>query len=64
VILYRCKTWSLTLREECTLRVFVKRVFGLKRDEMTGSWRKLHNGELHYLSSLPSITRINTSRRM
>jgi hypothetical protein len=45
------KTWSLTLREERRLRVFenrvLKRIFGPKRDEMTGEWRKLHNEELH-----------------
>jgi hypothetical protein len=46
-ILYGCETWSLTLREECRLRVFenrvLRRVFGPKRDEVTGEWRKLHN---------------------
>jgi hypothetical protein len=51
VVLYGCETWSLTLREEHRLRVFEKRVlrriFGPKRDEVTGEWRKLHNGELH-----------------
>jgi len=47
VVLYGCETWSLTLREERRLRVFknrvLKRVFGPKRDEVTGEWRKLHN---------------------
>jgi hypothetical protein len=47
VVLYGCETWSLTLREEHRLRVFVNRVlgriFGPKRDEVTGGWRKLHN---------------------
>ena len=46
VVLYECETWSLTLREERRLRVFenrVLRVFGPKRDEVTGEWRKLHN---------------------
>jgi hypothetical protein len=50
VILYGCKTWSLTLREEHRLRVFenrVLRIFGPKRNEVTGDWRKLHNEELH-----------------
>jgi len=49
VVLYGCETWSLTLREECRLRVFenrVLRVFGSKRDEVTEEWRKLHNEEL------------------
>jgi hypothetical protein len=44
VVLYRCKTWSLTLREEHRLRVFenrvLRRIFGSKRDHMTGDWRK------------------------
>ena len=47
VILYGCETWSLTLREERRLRAFenrvLRRVFGPKRDEVTGEWRKLHN---------------------
>ena len=50
VVLYGCETWSLTLREERKLRVFenrvLRRVFGPKRDEVTGEWRKLHNEEL------------------
>jgi hypothetical protein len=47
--MYGCETWSLTLREERRLRVFerVLRIFGPKRDEVTGEWRKLHNEELH-----------------
>jgi hypothetical protein len=47
VVLYGCETWSLTLREERELRVFenrvLRRLFGPKRDEVTGEWRKLHN---------------------
>ena len=50
MVLYGCETWPLTLREERRLRVFenrvLRRVFGPKRDEMTGEWRKLHNEEL------------------
>jgi hypothetical protein len=42
----------------------LRRIFGPKRDEMTGGWRKLHNEELHDLYSLPSIIRIMKSRRM
>jgi hypothetical protein len=53
VVLYGCETWSLTLREEHGLRVFenrvLKRIFGPKRDEVIGEWRKLHNEELHDL---------------
>jgi hypothetical protein len=53
VVLCGCKTWSLTLREEHRLRVFenrmLRRIFGLKRDEVKGEWRKLHNGELNIL---------------
>jgi hypothetical protein len=68
VILYGCKTWSLTLREEHRLRVFknkvLRRIFGPKRDEVMGGWRKLHNEELHDLYSSPSIIRIIKSRRM
>jgi hypothetical protein len=53
VVFYGCQTWSLTLREECRLRVFENRVlmgvFGIERDEVTGEWRKLHNEELNNL---------------
>jgi hypothetical protein len=53
VVLYGCQTWSLTLREEHRLRVFENRVlrgiFGPKRDEVTGEWRRLHNEELNDL---------------
>jgi hypothetical protein len=63
-----CETWSLTLREEHRLRVFenkvLRRIYGPKRDEGTGGWRKLHNEELHDLYSSPSIITIIKSRRM
>jgi hypothetical protein len=42
----------------------LRRIFGPKRDEMTGEWRKLHNQELHNLHSSPNIIRIIKSRRM
>jgi hypothetical protein len=68
VVLYGCETWSLTSREEHRLGVFenrvLRRVFGPKRDEVTGDWRKLHKEELHDLYSSPSIIRIMKSRRM
>ncbi|KAJ4433494.1 hypothetical protein ANN_15798 [Periplaneta americana] len=59
VVLYGCETWTLTLREEQRLRVFenkvIRKIFGAKRDEVTGEWRKLHNTELHALYSSPDI---------
>jgi hypothetical protein len=57
-----------TLREERRLRVFenrvLRRLFGPKRDKVTGEWRKLHNEELHDLYSSPTIVRVMKSRRM
>ena len=68
VVLYGCETWSLTLRDEPRLRVFenrvLRRVFGPKRDEVTGEWRKLHNEELSDLYSLPNIVQVVKSIRM
>jgi hypothetical protein len=67
LFLYGSETWSLTVREEHKLRVFenrVLRIFGPKRDGVTGGWRKLHNEEIHNLYSSPSIIRIIKSRRM
>jgi hypothetical protein len=65
---YICETWSLTLREEHRLRVFenrvLRRIFGPKRDEVTGEWRKLHNEEHCNLYSSPSIIRIIKSGRI
>jgi hypothetical protein len=62
VVLYRCETWSLTLREEHRLRVSENRVlwrlFEPKRDEVTGGRKKLHNEELHNLYCSPSIIRM------
>jgi hypothetical protein len=68
VVLYGCETWSLTLREEHRLRVFVnrvlRRIFGPKKNEVKGDWRKLHNEELHNLYFSPSVMRMMRSRRM
>ena len=80
VVLYGCVTWSLTLREERRLRVFenrvLRRIFGPKRDGVTGEWRKvrneeinvewgkLHNKELNDLYSSPNIVRVIKSRRI
>jgi hypothetical protein len=67
VVLYGCETWSLTLGEKHSLRVFenrvLRKIFGPKREE-DGSRRKLHNDELHSLYSLPNIVRVIKSRRM
>jgi hypothetical protein len=60
VVLYECETWPLTIREERALR----RIFGPKRDEVTGDWRKLHNEELHNLYSSPNISRMIKSNRL
>ncbi|KAJ4434842.1 hypothetical protein ANN_23413 [Periplaneta americana] len=68
VLLYGCETWTLTLGEEHRLRVFenkvIRKIFGVKRDEVTGEWRKLHNTELHALYSSPDIIRNLKSRRL
>jgi hypothetical protein len=68
VVLYGCETWSLTLKEEHWLRVLenkvLRKIFGQKRDEVTGGLRKLHNEELRDLYSSPRIIRIIKSRRM
>jgi len=67
VVLYGCETWSFTLREERRLRMFenrlLRRIFGPKRDEITGECIKLHNGELNDLYSSPNIIRPIKSRR-
>jgi len=62
VVLYVCETWSLTLWEERKLRVFenvvLRTIFGPRRDEVTGEWRRLHNEELNDLYSSPNIVRV------
>ena len=67
VVLYGCETWSLTLREERKLKVFEKvvlRIFGPRRDEVTGEWKLLHNEELNDLYSSPNIVRVIKPIRM
>jgi hypothetical protein len=68
VVLYGCETLSLTLREEHKLTMFenrvLRRIFGPRRDEVTGEWGKLYNEEVHELYSFPSIIRIIKSKRM
>ena len=67
IILYGCETWSLTLREERKLRVFenmvLRRIFGPRRDEVTGKWR-LHKEELNDLYCSPNIVLVIKWRRM
>jgi hypothetical protein len=67
VVLCGCETWSLTLREERRPRVFenrvLRRIFGPKRGEVTGEYRKLQNEELN-LYPPPNIFRVIKSRRM
>jgi hypothetical protein len=68
VVLSGYETWSLTLKEQHRLKVFenrvLRRIFGPKRDEVTGGWRKLHKEELHNLYFSPNIIRTIKSRRM
>jgi hypothetical protein len=68
LVLYGYESWSLILRDECRLRVFVNRVlrkiFGSKRDKVTGECRKLHNEKLYDLYSSPNIVRVIKSRGM
>ena len=62
VVLYGCEIWSLTLREERKLRVFenmvLGRIFGPRKDEVTGEWKRLHNEELNDLYCSPNIVRV------
>jgi glutamate synthase domain-containing protein 2 len=68
LVLYGCETWSSILGEEHRLRVYenrvLRRIFGLKREEVAGDWRRLHNEELHNLYTSPNVTGMIRSRRM
>jgi hypothetical protein len=68
VVLYGYETWSLTLKEERRLRVsqnrLLRRVFGLRRDGVTGEWGKLHNEEFNDLYCSANIVRVIKLRRM
>ena len=61
-VLHGCETWSLTVGKERGLRVFenrvLRRIFGPKRDELTGEWRRQHNEKIDALYSLPNIIRV------
>jgi len=67
VVFYKCDIWSLTWKEERKLRVFenrmLRKIFGPRRDEVTGEWRRLHNEELNELYSSPNFVRMIKSRR-
>jgi hypothetical protein len=69
VVVYGCETWSLTSREKHRIRIFVnrvlRRIFGSKKEEVVGDWRRLHNEELHNLYyASPNVIRMMKSRRM
>ena len=68
VVLYGCETWSLTLRKEHRLRLFenrgLRRIFGPRRYEVTGEWRKLHIEDLNDLYCSPYIVQVTKSKRI
>jgi len=68
LLLYGCETWLLTVREKCRLRVFenrvLRRIFGPKKNEVTGEWRKLHNDEFNDFYYSSNIVGVIKSRIM
>jgi len=68
VVLYGCETWPFTLREECRLRVFenrvLRRIFGPKRETVTGEWRKPNNEKINDLYCSPNIVQVIKSRKI
>jgi hypothetical protein len=68
MVVYGCESWSLTLKDESRLRVFenkvLRRIFGPRKGEITGKWRRLHNKELYALYSSPNIIRVMKPRRL
>jgi hypothetical protein len=68
IVLYGCEAWSLILREKDRLRIFenrvLRRIFGIKREDMVESFRRMHNAELHSLYASPNITGAIKSRRV
>jgi len=68
VVLYGCESWSLTLRETHSLKVFdyrvLRRILEPERDEATGQWRRLHNRELNDLYFSPNINHAITSKKI
>jgi hypothetical protein len=66
-VVFEFEAWSFTLSEECRLKMFTKkvlrRIFGPRRDEVTGEWRRLHNDKLYAVCSSPNIVQVIKSRR-
>jgi hypothetical protein len=66
--LYECRTWSETLREEHRLRVFenrvLRRMFGPKKEELAGGWRRLYNDTLHNFCASLNIIPVIKPKRM
>jgi hypothetical protein len=68
VVQYGCETWFITLREEHKMRVFenrvLRRIFGSKREEVGGGWKRLRSEKLHNLYTSPGIIRVIMANRI